>query len=73
MFKPTEEQVKNMWGKRRSLELLKEIYSWHRVGNKIEIKEMEESEILFSHIIQEFGAEDGIKQRFIESGSKAFI
>jgi len=73
IFKPAKEQENNIFNKRRSLDLMKELLTWHGLGNKEDIKEMEDSEILFSYIILEFGAEDGIKQRFIESRSKKTI
>jgi hypothetical protein len=73
MFKPVEEQAKNMRSKYDSVFLLREILTWHKIGLEQDVSQVEKAELIFENIILTYGVKDGIRQRFIESRSEKII
>jgi hypothetical protein len=74
MFKPDEAtMIKELAAKTKSVWALRELYTWHGVGNLQNILEIEQAEMRFTNIILTYGDKNGIKQRFIESRSQTAI
>jgi len=69
MFRPMNEQAPNMSAKRDCVRMFGDLFRKHKIGDAADIQELEESENLFDYIILTFGDTNGIRKRFIESGS----